>query len=114
MTLDLEERNSVQDEGENPPTKLGYMRVAETILPCKGDLIYVLHPFLLTHNGYSADLVFFYRYKGIQYSNVSLGLNTIESLFDLVKYGFWSGEAIPGVSRPVAIRVRTAYSIAAP
>ena len=33
--------------------------------------------------------------------------------FDLVKYGFWSGEAIPGVSRPVTIRVRTAYSIAA-
>ena len=36
---------------------------------------------------------------------------TSESLFDLVKYGFWSGEATPGVSRPVAIRVRTAYSI---
>ena len=35
------------------------------------------------------------------------------SFFDLVKYGFWSGEAIPGVRRPVAIRVRTAYSIAA-
>ena len=44
---------------------------------------------------------------------VSLSLNTIEYLFDLVKYGFWSGEAIPGVSRPVIIRVRTAYSIAA-
>jgi len=37
----------------------------------------------------------------------------VESLFDLVKYGFWSGEAIPGVRRPVTIRVRTAYSIAA-
>ena len=37
------------------------------------------------------------------------------SLFDLIKCGFWSGEAIPGVrtSRPVAIRVRTAYCIAA-
>ena len=45
--------------------------------------------------------------------HVSLNLNTIESLFDLVKYGFWSGEATPGVSRPVIIRVRTAYSIAA-
>ena len=45
--------------------------------------------------------------------HVSLSLNTIESLFDLVKYGFWSGEAIPGVSRPVIIRVREAYSIAA-
>jgi len=45
--------------------------------------------------------------------HVSLSLNTIESLFDLVKYGFWSGEAIPGVRRPVTIRVRTAYSIAA-
>ena len=44
---------------------------------------------------------------------VSLSLSTIESLFDLVKYGFWSGEAIPGVSRPVIICVRTAYSIAA-
>ena len=44
---------------------------------------------------------------------VSLSLNTIESLFDLVKCGFWSGEAIPGVRRPVTIRVRTAYSIAA-
>ena len=45
--------------------------------------------------------------------HVSLSLNTIESLFDLVKYGFWSGEAIPGVRRPVTIRVRTTYSIAA-
>jgi len=27
--------------------------------------------------------------------HVSLSLNTIESLFDLVKCGFWSGEAIP-------------------
>ena len=45
--------------------------------------------------------------------HVSLSLNTIESLFDLVKYRFWSGEAIPGVRRPVTIRVRTAYSIAA-
>ena len=35
------------------------------------------------------------------------------SLFDLAKYRFWSGEAIPGVRRPVFIRVRTAYSIAA-
>ena len=31
----------------------------------------------------------------------------------LAKYRFWSGEAIPGVRRPVFIRVRTAYSIAA-
>jgi len=45
--------------------------------------------------------------------HVSLSLNTIESLFDLVKYGFWSGEAISGVRRPVSIRVRIAYSIAA-
>jgi len=45
--------------------------------------------------------------------DVSLSLNIIESLFDLVKYGFWSGEATPGVSRPVIIRVRTAYSISA-
>ena len=45
--------------------------------------------------------------------HVSLSLSTTESLFDLVKYGFWSGEAIPGVRRPVTIRVRTAYSIAA-
>jgi len=45
--------------------------------------------------------------------HVSLSLNTIESLFDLAKYRFWSGEAIPGVHRPVFIRVRTAYSIAA-
>jgi len=45
--------------------------------------------------------------------HVSLSLNTIESLFELVEYGFWSGEAIPGVRRPVTIRVRTAYSIAA-
>ena len=68
MTLDLEERNPVQDEGETPhKTRI----------------------------------------------HVSLSLNTIESLFDLVKCGFWSGEAIPGVRRPVAIRVRTAYSIAA-
>jgi hypothetical protein len=45
--------------------------------------------------------------------HVSLSLNTIESFFDLAKYRFWSGEAIPGVRRPVFIRVRTAYSIAA-
>ena len=29
------------------------------------------------------------------------------------KYRIWSGEATPGVRRPVFIRVRTAYSIAA-
>jgi len=45
--------------------------------------------------------------------HVSLSLTTIESLSDLVKYGFWSGEAIPGVRMPVTIRVSTAYSIAA-
>jgi len=45
--------------------------------------------------------------------HVSLSLNTIGSLFDLVKYCFWSGEATPGVRRPVAIRARTAYSITA-
>jgi len=45
--------------------------------------------------------------------HVSLILNIIEALFDLVKCGFWSGEATPGVSRPVIIRVRTAYSITA-
>ena len=45
--------------------------------------------------------------------HVSLSLNTIESLFDLAKYRFWSGEAITGVRRPVFIRVRTAYSNAA-
>ena len=45
--------------------------------------------------------------------HVSLSLNTIESLFDLAKYRFWSGEANPGVRRPVFIRARTAYSIAA-
>ena len=44
---------------------------------------------------------------------MSLSLTTIESLSDLVKYGFWSGEAIPGVRMPVTIRVSTAYSIAA-
>jgi hypothetical protein len=69
MTLDLEERNSVQDEGENPPPN------SDT---CESE-----------------------------------PKNTIESLFDLAKYRFWSGEAIPGVRRPVFIRVRTAYSIAA-
>ena len=37
----------------------------------------------------------------------------VASLFNLAKYRFWSGEAIPGVRRPVFIRVRTAYSIAA-
>jgi hypothetical protein len=68
MTLDLEERNSVQDEGETPH---------ETRI------------------------------------HVSLSLNTIESFFDLLKYRFWSGEASPGVRRPVFTRVRTAYSIAA-
>jgi len=68
MTLDLEERNSLQDEGENPhQTRI----------------------------------------------HVSLSLNTIESLFDLVEYRSWSGEATPGVRRPLNIRVRTAYSIAA-
>ena len=36
--------------------------------------------------------------------HLSLSLITIESLFDLVKFGFWSGEATPGVSRPVIIR----------
>jgi len=45
--------------------------------------------------------------------HVSLSLNTIESLFDLAKYRFWSGEAIPGVRRRVIIRVCTAYSITA-
>jgi len=50
MTLDLEERNSVQDESKNPQkTRI----------------------------------------------HVSLSLSTIESFFDLVKYGFWSGEATP-------------------
>jgi hypothetical protein len=66
--------------------------------------------------------VLFLRYKFLDVStkpphqtriHVSLSLNTIESLFDLAKYRFWSGEAIPGVRRPVFIRVRTAYSIAA-
>ena len=68
MTLDLEERISVLDEGENPHQTRIY---------------------------------------------VSLSLNSIESLFDFVKCGFWSGEAIPGVRRPVTILVRTAYSISA-
>ena len=68
MTLDSEERNSVQDESENLPLN------SDT---CESEP------------------------------------ETIESLFDLVKYCFWSGEATPGVSRPVIIRVRTAYSIAA-
>ena len=36
--------------------------------------------------------------------HVCPSLNTIESLFDLAKYRFWSGEAIPGVRRPVFIR----------
>ena len=45
--------------------------------------------------------------------HVSLSLNTIESLLDLAKYRFWSGEAIRGVRRHVSIRVRTAYSTAA-
>jgi len=43
----------------------------------------------------------------------SLGLNTIESLFELAKYRFWNGEATPSVRRPLFIRVRTAYSITA-
>jgi hypothetical protein len=34
-------------------------------------------------------------------------------MFDLTKYCFWNGEATPGVRRPVTIRVRTAFSIAA-
>jgi len=51
MTLDLEERNSVQDEGEKPPPT----------------------------------------------SDTCLSLSTIESLFDFVKYCFWSGEATPVV-----------------
>ena len=56
MTLDFEESNSVQDEGETPhQTRI----------------------------------------------HVSLSLNTIESLYDLAKYRFWSGEATPGVRRPV-------------
>ena len=70
MTLDWDERNSVQDEGENPPP--------------------------------NSDTV-----------HVNLSLKTIESLIYLAKYRFWSGEATPGVRRPVFIRVRTAYSIAA-
>jgi len=37
----------------------------------------------------------------------------IESLFDLAKCGFWSGEAIPGPRRPALIRVCTACSITA-
>ena len=69
MTLDLEERNSVQDEGE-PPTQTR---------------IYV-----------------------------SLSLSTNESLFDLIKYRFWSGEATSGVSRSLIISVRAAYSNSAP
>ena len=71
MTLDVGERNSVQDEGENPPP--------------------------------NSDT----------WQHMSLSLNTIESLFDLAKYHFWSGEATPGVRRPVFIRLRTAYRIAA-
>jgi hypothetical protein len=70
LDLDLEERNSVQDEGGNPPP--------------------------------NSDTV-----------HVNLSLKTIESLFYLAKYRFWSGEAIPGVLRPVFVRVRTAYSNAA-
>ena len=35
--------------------------------------------------------------------HVSLSLNTIESLIDLAMYCFWSGEAIPGVRRPVCV-----------
>ena len=62
MTLDLEERNSVQDEGDPPP-------------PHKTRI------------------------------HVSLSLNTIESLFDVVKCRHWSEEATPGVRRPVFIRV---------
>jgi len=69
MTLDLEERNSVQDGSASPPHQT---RI-----------------------------------------RVSLSLNTIESSFDLAKYRSWSGEATPGVSRPVIIRVRTADSNAA-
>jgi hypothetical protein len=45
--------------------------------------------------------------------HVSLILSAIESLFDLAKYRFWSGEATPGVRRPVFIHVRAAYSITA-
>ena len=63
MTLDSEERNSVPDEGENPPPN------SDT---CESEP---------EHNR------IFVRF---------------------VKYGFWSGKAIPGVRRPVTIRVRTA------
>ena len=59
------------------------------------------------------DFVFRMSRASLTRIHVSLSLNTIESMFDLAKYRFWSGEAIPGVRRPVFIRVRTAYSIAA-
>jgi len=63
------------------------------------------------------ELAFWSKFAGAKAAQyfifVSLSLNTIESLFDHVKYGLWSGEATPGVSRPVIIRVRTAYSISA-
>ena len=68
MTLELEERNSVRDEGENPPPN------SDT---CESEP---------EHN---------------------------RIFVDLAKYRFWSGEAIPGVRRPVFIRIRTACSIAA-
>jgi hypothetical protein len=45
--------------------------------------------------------------------HVSPSLSTIEYLFDLAKYRFWSGEATPGVPRPVFIRFRTAYGMSA-
>ena len=45
--------------------------------------------------------------------HVSRSVNTIESLFDLLKCGFWSGEATHYVNRTAIIRVRAAYIIAA-
>jgi len=48
-----------------------------------------------------------------KYSTVSTTSSPPPFLFDLAKYCFWSGEATPGVRRPVFIRDRTAYSIAA-
>ena len=73
---------------------------------CSWRMSYFVFAFAVCHMPYMPDM-------NQTRIHVSLSLNTIESLFDLAKYRFWSGEAIPGVCRPVFIRVRTAYSIAA-
>jgi len=67
---------------------------------------------LATKNNHTSTFTFLHNFLG-KNAGCAASLSTIESLFEIVKYRFWSGEAIPGVRRPVIIRVCTAYSIAA-